>query len=301
MKLSIISKSTDGCTNYTDVVCLRSPDWIEKNHVKEGAKIWFTDPEMFTSAWATVVEVGRAPPIKNGTGRVVLTTFAHSHCEIWKLTLSQGEPIEVTPGHPIYSVTRHAFIQAGYLHPGEQVYGRDGKVQLKVKSVVSEHRFAPTYTFEVETDHHYFVGNEQLLVHNDSPRLGQEAADELAKANLPPEEPVTPNYGKPKPDASDRTFTNDDQKWHYTDLPDLEGQSLLPNKWVTDAGTLTYDRALPITFLQSSPPILFKYPVQTPRPMQYYGRVNGVNQWQATLGQPPGSIGAPIPVLKPDN
>ena len=73
--------------------------------------------------------------------------------------------ITITPGHPVYSVTRQAFVPAGQVEEGELVKGLDDAIWRA--------RVAPTrqgsylvHNLEVHRAHSFAVGSHNLVVHN---------------------------------------------------------------------------------------------------------------------------------------
>jgi hypothetical protein len=80
-------------------------------------------PEMGVSGEAEVLAVSPCPPVEPGVGRVVTGSFRKERNHgLRALHVSvEGEVscLRVTSGHPVWSVTRGAWIGAGELVPGE--------------------------------------------------------------------------------------------------------------------------------------------------------------------------------------
>jgi hypothetical protein len=75
--------------------------------------------------------------------------------------------LRVTSGHPVWSVTRGAWIGAGELVPGEALAAWRGE-PVAVLANLPEANTA-TWNLEVENEHVYRVGPAGILVHNTCP------------------------------------------------------------------------------------------------------------------------------------
>ena len=92
-------------------------------------------PELTVKGTATITAIDDAPEITTGEGHVVTGRFiTHDIENLIQLTLSDDTTIDVTSIHPIWSVTRQDWIQAGDLQPGEELDAVDGA--MYVKSIV---------------------------------------------------------------------------------------------------------------------------------------------------------------------
>jgi hypothetical protein len=79
--------------------------------------------------------------------------------------------IVATTGHPFYDLTRHAWVTAGHLHPGDHLdtLTRDTAVITAIRR--QPPREATVYNLTVGTDHDYYVtaACAPVLVHNSGP------------------------------------------------------------------------------------------------------------------------------------
>jgi RHS repeat-associated protein len=113
-----------------------------------------------------LIRIADCPPIAYGPGRLVLSAFRHSKGQVGEFTvLGVQEPIRVTALHPIWSESRGDWTPAGELRSGEEVR------LWKSTGVVAD--FTPTteepvYNVEVDAEHVYRIGENGLLVHNQS-------------------------------------------------------------------------------------------------------------------------------------
>ena len=93
----------------------------------------------------------------------VVTLFEREVDEIW--LLSAGETIlETTDEHPFF-VNGRGWTQAEDLEAGDLLVTLDGET-LKLDSIERVERRDTVFNFEVRGLHNYFVGDDQVLVHN---------------------------------------------------------------------------------------------------------------------------------------
>ena len=100
------------------------------------------------------------------TGKVtpvhVTRTYVHHHdATLISIALPELPTIEITPEHPLFSVSRNTWITAGALAAGEQIQqlSTKDKVASVVISSVSEHaNTADVFNFETDVTGNYFVG-----------------------------------------------------------------------------------------------------------------------------------------------
>ena len=119
---------------------------IEK--IKSGDKVISTDPETMETSPKTVLE----------TYIREVTTLVH-------LTVN-GEEIVTTVDHPFY-VKNQGFIKAGELIVGDELLDVNGNVLLVEKfNVELTDEPVKVYNFQVEDFHTYFVGQNNIWVHN---------------------------------------------------------------------------------------------------------------------------------------
>lgn len=116
--------------------------------IKSGDKVISTDPETMETSPKTVLE----------TYIREVTTLVH-------LTVN-GEEIVTTVDHPFY-VKNQGFIKAGELIVGDELLDVNGNVLL-VENFDVELTEEPVkvYNFKVEDFHTYYVGENNILVHN---------------------------------------------------------------------------------------------------------------------------------------
>ena len=119
---------------------------IEK--IKSGDKVISTDPETMETSLKTVLE----------TYIREVTTLVH-------LTVN-GEEIITTIDHPFY-VKNQGFIKAGELIVGDELLDVNGNVLLVENFDVGlTDKPVKVYNFQVEDFHTYYVGENNILVHN---------------------------------------------------------------------------------------------------------------------------------------
>ena len=96
--------------------------------------------------------------------RTVQDTTLRSPMPIMKLSLG-SETIRVTLGHPIW-VVGAGWRMAKFLNVGDRVHGVLG---ASVIDVIEEERPVEVYNLVVSNWHNYFVGQQRILVHDNSP------------------------------------------------------------------------------------------------------------------------------------
>jgi hypothetical protein len=93
----------------------------------------------------------------------VEAVLAHEDKVIERLTVG-GEGLETTPEHPFYT-REHGWVPAGELAAGLHVRKADGSYAL-VEGIRLERRAERMFNLTVDEAHTFFVGEQQLLVHN---------------------------------------------------------------------------------------------------------------------------------------
>lgn len=95
----------------------------------------------------------------------MLETYIREVDKVMYLTIN-GELITTTVNHPFY-VKGHGFVVASELFIGDKLLDTDGNILL-VESITIELTEEPTkvYNFQVEDFHTYYVGENEIWVHN---------------------------------------------------------------------------------------------------------------------------------------
>ena len=104
--------------------------------------------------------------------RPVVELIAGDEREIWEVTVettdaegrTQRERIGTTEDHP-WRTAAGAWLETKDLTPGTELVSADGD-RVSVIAILKTDRIEPTYNFEVEGFHTYFVGESQVWVHN---------------------------------------------------------------------------------------------------------------------------------------
>ena len=110
------------------------------------------------------------PKTKKVEAEQVSALIAHPVSELARVSLNDGSTVTVTADHPFYvdsSAGRKeaAWVQAGDLRVGDRLRGASGR-DVSVRGVRYNVGRAVVYTLTVATDHTFFVGAAQVLVHN---------------------------------------------------------------------------------------------------------------------------------------
>ena len=151
--------------NVIDAELIRPLSWLKENRLVAGGSIRFRVPELDIDGVADVLAVEPCPPIEPGRGRVITGRFSTSECKVLQLEVAGEEkPIEPTPPHRFKSFDRGDWIPAEELRVDENLETRAG--QAAVKSIAAKPGLHRVYNLEVEGEHHFFVGEIGVLVHN---------------------------------------------------------------------------------------------------------------------------------------
>jgi hypothetical protein len=160
----------DGVT--FDLEFLRSLEWIQSLGVEPGGSIHLQMPGIGLDGQATVDAIEPCPPIEadDGTGRMVVTgTMKHlapNICDLHVTGLSH--PIGLTTTHPVWSESRHTFVQAEFLQPGEQLKATTGVAATVISISRRQKTSEYVYNLEVDGEHVYHISTSGLLVHNEN-------------------------------------------------------------------------------------------------------------------------------------
>ncbi|WP_269219952.1 polymorphic toxin-type HINT domain-containing protein [Brevundimonas vesicularis] len=122
----------------------------------------------------------------------VVALIAGSEREIWEVTVEttdtqgrvQREPIGTTDEHP-WRTSAGAWLETKDLTPGTELVSADGDRAIVI-TVLKTDRIEPTYNFEVEGFHTYFVGESGVWVHNACPvpQLAGHVLDRMAQRGV---------------------------------------------------------------------------------------------------------------------
>jgi hypothetical protein len=105
---------------------------------------------------------------KDGTvsRQKVIDTFSKEVYQTIGLTID-GEYIETTYNHPFYSPIYNCWVEAGSLMVGDYVVNSNGNCQVVQATQTNNYDYpVMVYNFTVKNNHTYYVGEEEILVHN---------------------------------------------------------------------------------------------------------------------------------------
>ncbi|MCL4743649.1 MAG: hypothetical protein KJZ54_15750 [Phycisphaerales bacterium] len=149
------------------VSLLRPLEWFQATGLRAGSELALRLPEMGINGTARVVAIGPCPEAQQSApgGQAVTGMFVTERAEIVRVWLEGAtEPIGATPSHPFYSEDRSGWVAACELREGESV--RTIACSVKVERIESVAEPTTVYNFEVHRSHTYYVGDEQVWVHN---------------------------------------------------------------------------------------------------------------------------------------
>jgi len=142
---------------------LRAEDWVQSSNLESGTKVQFTYSEL--GVIDATVERLTSRSVAGGDGCIVTGTVRHTTQSLLAISLSNGERLQLTHGHPLYVQEAHAFVAAEHLHVGDHLLAENGREMIVTsKDVV----FWPqsVYNLEVDTTHTYLVGHAGVISHN---------------------------------------------------------------------------------------------------------------------------------------
>ncbi|OYP38915.1 polymorphic toxin-type HINT domain-containing protein [Rhodopirellula sp. MGV] len=125
-------------------------------------------PELAIEGPAFVNDITPCISVAAGAGQVVTATFHHTSGEVIDLLVGDrgdSESIGTTSNHPIWSVDRKDYVQAGALKLGERVQTYAGQTK-RVLNKLARPGPEPVFNLEVYGEHVYYVGKTGVLAHN---------------------------------------------------------------------------------------------------------------------------------------
>jgi len=164
--LRVLAPKVDGGT--AKVTMVQPPEWLAEHRPEVGKTVPIWVPECGIEGMAEVLSIGPCPPVKPGTGRVVLATFEHevsSTVDVYVTGLA--EPIGCTGNHPFWSEDRQDFVRADELKPGEHLSALGADAHVERIEIDATPKLV--CNIQVQGEHVYRVGANGILVHNSDP------------------------------------------------------------------------------------------------------------------------------------
>lgn len=139
------------CSFDAKTVVLTEDGLVPIIDVKLGQKVWAKNDASYQEGWQEVI-----------------ANFSEYHQHVRSLTLQSAdgttETLITTDEHPFYHKQKH-WLASSELKRGDQVLARAGRELLVIKNeVIAEGQLA--YNLTVANDHTYFVGEQDVWVHN---------------------------------------------------------------------------------------------------------------------------------------
>ncbi|MEM9917957.1 MAG: HNH endonuclease [Bacteroidota bacterium] len=94
----------------------------------------------------------------------VTGVFVHQSNDVWSLTFENGDSIQITSNHPVYSLEVTGWKSASSLEIGERVSTLKGNTRLENKRKLQG--TFEVFNLEVKQWHNFLVGKNGLVVHN---------------------------------------------------------------------------------------------------------------------------------------
>jgi hypothetical protein len=172
-----------GAAGVTEATLLRERDWLESQGAVAGGVLWLDLKEQGVVGWARVEGIAACPRLPEPVAgcRLVTGTFRHSRAVVCELRVEgESEALGITPRHPVWSEDRQEWVAAQELQVGERLSTLRGEV-ARVQGVVLLRGEESVYNIEVDGDHCYRVGQQGVLVHNNSTDCYNDLCDVVAK------------------------------------------------------------------------------------------------------------------------
>ena len=148
---------------------LKSDEWVAGQGLASGTEVPLEIEELQIHGRARVTGIGRCT-IQPGPGCLVTGTVTHLNRSVLRVHfVGSAETLEPTALHPLWSVDRDRWIQAGELGVGEHLLTKTGTVT--VASIDRLEGAHPVFNFEVAGAHTYVVSGLQIKAHNQCPQL----------------------------------------------------------------------------------------------------------------------------------
>ncbi len=180
---------------------LRRTAWLRRHHLVDGEAVPLSADDVRFQGPTRLLGTEPAPRGVEGDGRLVTGTYALVRSDVRRLitTSAAGDSaIMTTTDHPFWSEDEQDFVNAGDLRRGERVGSRDGPREVTGFGWAwGAHR---VHDIEVDTDHVFYAGPGELLVHNVGKKIcgsdgASKAAVDLRSSRTPLRELDIDRYG----------------------------------------------------------------------------------------------------------
>ncbi|WP_262502894.1 polymorphic toxin-type HINT domain-containing protein [Prolixibacter bellariivorans] len=133
---------------------------------KAGTKIVYNDDSLRDIEKVCIGDTVRTFNLKTSMveNSVVSNTIIRSTSEIYKLTFG-SETVYVTAEHPFY-VKNQGWVKVCNLRVGQLLITSDEGKTPEIEMIEKLNEKMTVYNITVEGNHNYFVGNQEVLVHN---------------------------------------------------------------------------------------------------------------------------------------
>lgn len=167
---------------------LRPISWLLEHPARAGERMAIHLEEFKLQGEADVTYVGPAPGLKPGRRCPVIGRLQHSSRELISLTLEgEGQPLQVTKEHPVYSAERDDWVKAANLRPGEVLRTRSGTASVREVLLSAQPR-TEVFDLQVAGTSSYFVSDAKVLAHNcpDGGNVGSVPKSPRGKGSVAP-------------------------------------------------------------------------------------------------------------------
>ena len=163
IRLSLEVRRLDG--SVVDVELLRPDQWVGARELSVGMLLPMMSHELDVKGMARIVAIDNSPTLASGEGELVIGRFVTRQVgKTIRMTFSNGETLEGTPIHPVWSPDDNDWRPMSNFAVGDIVLGRDGMVSIE--SLEFHCDPVSVYNLEVRGEHVYEVTAAGVLVHN---------------------------------------------------------------------------------------------------------------------------------------
>lgn len=168
--IRLIIEQANGSESFVNL--LRPVWWFQKYKPKVNGYIYLSLPEIGILGNAKVLAIRKCNVDSRNLvadKKIVTGKFVHDNANVWKFvfedSLGKKETLNITPGHPIYSKDRNAWVAASQLKIKEHVETNDNKNVYLISrhEILGKHR---VYNLEVHKSHSFYVSKFKILSHN---------------------------------------------------------------------------------------------------------------------------------------
>lgn len=225
-KLVTLRSETDGDKHESiNIHTIVSPEWLKSNNANAGAVVSLPldleEAGLDDDLRAKIMGINPCPEIKDGSGRIVLSTIDFMASDVYEMTCQHGdghrETVKRAGSHRYFSNDRNDWIELKDAKPNEIIRGI-GHEPLKILSVEPTGRTERVYDLTVEGDIPYHTGWHHELANPQDTATHKPAQTPKHHAEIPRQ---VWTYG-----AAGNRLQNAEDHWHKHGMqfPELKSE-----------------------------------------------------------------------------